>query len=372
MRQDDRPSLCPAGAAVGRSTVFAVGLQPTPSGFGTPSSWLSQCHPTKTGHDSAMQLLKASINPTGQPRRGMKAVQERTWCRAPHAGEQANATAFSILVVRNPYERLLSGFLGQVAAPWPGALPARDRAKINLPFGPGGRARSGYGEFSPTRESFAEFVRLLVGRVNSSSSRNASSDDGKHGFALEHLLPISASSIFSKCSEAVLPAGAVPAGSTLAERLARFHRVLKVERQREWYASWALDTGLARYANASHWPGGCFWRAEGQSCAESLERGPTAARAQLRACKPASKTGDPTMGRTSTGTHNKGACNLLGKFYTAELAALVSDYAEADLSAFVYPRWTPSAETPLPMPGPPLNGSTAGSACVCGLGTKGF
>ena len=52
----------------------------------------------------------------------------------------------------------------------------------------------------------------------------------------------------------------------------------------------------------------------------------------------------------SSGSHNRGACSKLTEYYTAEVAALVTEWAHDDLVMFGYPPWTPSAETPYPAP----------------------
>ena len=88
-------------------------------------------------------------------------------------------------------------------------------------------------------------------------------------------------------------------------------------------------------------------KADGRNCTESLLAA-SADRSPPRTCNTEKKYFNASMW---AGFHNvpKGrSCSLLASFYTPELADAVSDFARGDLEAFGYPRWTPSAETPLP------------------------
>ena len=79
-------------------------------------------------------------------------------------------------------------------------------------------------------------------------------------------------------------------------------------------------------------------------------------------------------GSIAGGTHNTGSCRLMSRYFTPELAGLVTRYAAADLATFRYPQWEPSTQQPLPPVGPSLHKDpTMGRAfCICGLGNITF
>jgi hypothetical protein len=276
-----------------------------------------------------------------------KGLQMNTACRNPSEGESANMKALSVLVVRNPYERLLSGYLGQVAGHRNHSRDPNAKAHMRLYFpssiddtmshhcvqGNRTKCESRYGDWVPSPQDFARFVQRLT----------SSPVPFGNSFAYDHLAPITTPLHPRRCLQ--------QGGGNL---LRRYH-VLKVERQHEWYPSYIEASGLLHYVNSSHWKGGCFWHGDGQTCSESLVAPQPNATIALRRCSKA-------------GGHDTGACTMMKSFYTAETAARVTAYFAKDLETFSYPRWSPTPEQPLPQAGPALEpeNSLRGVPCICG------
>lgn len=277
-----------------------------------------------------------------------------TKCRALGPKEKPNARLLSALIVRSPYERLLSAYLGQVAAPLDGhPRDSSAPSQLQLSFAPGDKmGNSLYGQWQATPEGFADFVRKLTKR----------SEEGKpigNVFAVDHLAPIIALSSH--------PRNCLAHSSGRAPLAARYV-VLKLELQSEWYASWVREAGLERYVVDTRWPNGCWWRPPNRTCAESLEA------PKSEGLQGGGAQGRCDRGSIAGGTHNTGSCRLMSRYFTPELAGLVTRYAAADLAAFRYPQWEPSTQQPLPPVGPSLHKDpTMGRAfCICGLGNITF
>ena len=166
---------CPRGAPYGEKPVYPINQ-------GRPvraDGWrvaLDQCNPAKTGYSSILPLLGfAAGNMWGH---GARTTVIATTCRDPQPGETPNAKVPSVLVVRNPYERLLSGYLGQVAHNSKAAYVdvAIARANRHLYFMPRAipmnrskyysetELHSGYADWEPSPEAFADFVQKLTAK----------------------------------------------------------------------------------------------------------------------------------------------------------------------------------------------------------------
>ena len=160
---------------------------------------LEQCNPTKTGYESMAKLLGVAVG--GVWGHGAHGAIMNSWCRPPKEGEAPNATLLSTLMVRNPYERLLSAYLGQVAVDDKYATAFDPNAYKNLLlwFRPSaeamrptkhpqsqtrgdwwrrgcnqsavpGRVCSGYGEWQASPTGFADFVRGLTTAAKASDA----------------------------------------------------------------------------------------------------------------------------------------------------------------------------------------------------------
>ena len=322
----------------GNNSWFLIGLP--------NSSYLEMCVPTKAGYSTTVKLLQfAAGNMWNHMARG---TIGRTACATPADGEVAKASKRAYLVVRNPYERLLSAFLGQVAAPLLGVdYDHSAKANLRLRFGPSGTRSARYGDFNSTPEGFGDFVRQLTSRPLASPDNDSPmSGFNFKSYANDLLAPISRS-----------------ARSCLRPEYRwhlpwrEYYTVLKLEHQADWYARWVAENHLARWTQSNRWASGCFWRAPNATCSETLQtemdaRGETRSE-DKRKCQAA-------------GHHNGGACTKMRKYYTDDLAARVTAYAAEDLKVFEYPVWRPS-EQAAPDAGPPLQqmDERAPAACSC-------
>ena len=385
-RSETRDSRCPPGLGGGAEVLEAsAGLHPIELGRAQQRDGLSvvlnQCSPTKTGLSDRQRLIGYAVS--GQPGHTGKGTVLSTWCRSPSPGETANSRVLSTLVVRNPYERLLSGYLGQVARPsnntgmnWDTAASAN----MELYFEPArrlptkfdsscrpmrreGQLCSRYGAWEASPAAFADFVHKLTAFNGSRRFGSA--------FAIDHLAPITFRSQIRACL------GSSP-------NLTRRYKVLKLERQAEWYPMWINESALTRFAGQPHWPGGCFWRAPNSTCEQMHEASLDPQRHWLEhhAQSPQQQLLQPRQARSCNhGSasdlvrgHNAGACPKMGAFYTAELVARVTAFFASDLRAFSYPPWRPSANQPMPPIGPRLAQppGTGEGSCVCGVASNTF
>jgi hypothetical protein len=302
-----------------------------PDGVGhSAAPWLVMCFPTKTGH-TAYEMLFNHHN-----------IRRRIpyCCRAAAmVSPQQRSSFLAYLTVRNPYERLLSAFLSQ--------LTARDRSArigLQLRFARGGKGlhASGRGNvrgdmighvgtWNATPADFRDFVRSLVTFPHRTEQQPL--PFGSH-YGVDHFDLITRSTW--NCMQ--------PAYRN-HQTLRSYYSILKLERQAEWYPGFIAATGLRHRVSSRAWPSGCFWKPEGRTCAEALEKPPPseADAAEMRSCS--FKVG---------GGHNKNACHHLRSFYDRETTDLVSTWAREDLETFEYPRWDYD-KVPAPLSGPPLH-----------------
>lgn len=377
---------CPAGLgskAEARETstrLYAIGQGKDKQGHGL-SVVLNHCSPAKTGHSDRQRLIGYGVS--GQPGHIGKGAVLNTWCRSPAHGETANSQVLSTLVVRNPYERLLSGYLGQVAKPSNQSGMAWDTAasaSMELYFEPTrrlptrfdslcrpkrrqGQPCSRYGAWEASPAGFADFVRKLT-------AFNGSTNFGS-AFAIDHLAPITFRPQIRPC---------LGSGRGLIRR----YKVFKLERQAEWYPMWINESALTRFAGQPHWPGGCFWRAPNRTCEQMHEASldPQRHWRQHHAQTPQQQLIEPERARSCNHGgpgdlirgHNAGACTKMKAFYTPELVARVTAFFASDLRAFAYPPWRPSANQPKPPIGPRLAQppGTGQGSCVCGMASTTF
>jgi hypothetical protein len=358
--------------------------------------FLDQCTPMKTGSTQFTRLLGWAVD--GRLGHLGRGVLQDTQCRAPliRTGEAANGRTLSFLVTRNPYERLLSGFLGQVAARNCSSEHSLSdmracihdqkirQAELELDFAPEASLNQDQKQpprlsaFAATPEGFADFVPKLI------KAWHAPRRPIGNVFAFNHLAPITGHDVnLKRTSGKDQRMGCLMRNHTRGLRLSEYYSVLKLEHQSEWYPIWVEATGLSEWVNSSRWAGGCFWRARGRSCAESLQVGAgEVAGGSGAAGTGGGNRGDGGVGGGSRGAgggsdgggdggsdggadggddgahectvaggHNLGACSKLRRFYTRALADTVSALFAGDLQEFAYPRWNPEEE-PAPSAGP--------------------
>jgi len=397
----NRASLrCPPGARDPRANVswpiYPIGYFKkkgrAANGEDKPLVFLEQCNPTKTGFSEMQDLLGWAVD--GRVGHKAKGVISAARCRVPSEGEAPNARALSFLVVRNPYERLLSGFLAQVAARNCSAERTRSgkqgcladddvrRANLELDFAPGATPQPAHphsraGAFAGTPEGFADFVPKLLQSWRSPQQqqfrrghRSGATSIG-NDFAFDHLAPISGHDHTPGGGR-----GCLTNAHTRGLRLSVYYNVLKLEHQGKWYPRWVEATGLTEWVNSSRWHDGCFWkeRQVGSSCAKSLQLGGSDHHDKSREVAAlAGGGGGDGAGDVrkcgAAGGHNIGACSQLQRFYTRALADQVSTLFSDDLEEFAYPRWNPEAQ-PTPLAGPNMaqwdtRQAISASNCLC-------
>ena len=244
-----------------------------------------------------------------------------------------------IILVRNPYERMLSYYLDKVQH------SCLHRTRCSTSSKPGNKA-SYWPKGLKRGASFADTLRA-VARSALPEGRLEHAQLSHKWFAALHYAPISL--MHSRCMRTAGAGGS--------------RRVLKVEYMDEWYGDLVRELGLQQTV-ASGWGGRgeeqCFHvlRRHG-SCAATnrtltachadgsgAQRTATAAVAVVAAAR--SGGGDAAGGGAQADPqrllqhrqrHNRGTRSLMSKYYTPELARLVSSYAKSDIEAFKYPRW---------------------------------
>ena len=265
----------------------------------------------------------------GSSKRGRPVMleYEYEYCRASLLYVAPDVTVLAFLLVRNPYERLLSSYLSMVARD---TVQEGWEKSVELYFGPGNRSNSSYGAFAANAAGFAEFVRKLTAfRIGSLAFGNI--------IAMAHLAPITSvgadGATVTRCLE--------PAYRKGADLRAHYH-VLKLEQQAQWWPAWVQATGLSKWTQDSRWPGQCFWKADGSSCRGSIDSTlPGLNRGAERTC------------RQRRLTHDSGSCTRLHAYYTEDVAARVTAWYAEDLRVFSYPTWAADGDTG-PLAGPLL------------------
>lgn len=215
-----------------------------------------------------------------------------------------------LLILRDPYERLLSGYLHMVRAlaGWNWTKSIKARALLLSPNATSAVA---------TAATFAHFTWQLRG-VNATVRT-----PHWHPFLLEHLLPLTSEWHRARHSCHTRPAAA-------------FDRVLRLDEQAEWYASFVRDLNLSDAAQDTRWRAeqgtsiGCWWSPPGVACADALnvDRSHTN---HLAACS-AQSASDAGVEQVE---HLNGACAKTSSFYSsAATRAAATQFLKDDL-AFV-------------------------------------
>ena len=286
------------------------------SGADGTYTWLVSPHHSGTSRWGELMLLAAGEDLTDQYDTFFD-TRTSPRVRYPCASvaiARSDSTNFVVLV-RNPFERLLGSYLGFIAAP---------RRYGALPFTTSG------GRFNATRGAFGLFAHELSNAVQRNGSTRMSE------FAALHLLPV-VHGCFGCTADAPLQPRLDAAG-----KLAANVRVLKLERQREWYADLMRELGLEKVATHTHWAdrGGCFYAPAGSSCGSVL----SAPREPTPISSASLRRGSLLCGGTRTLEPSQ-QCARLHQYYDAAIAAVVAKYARDDLVAFDYPAWAAAAGT---------------------------
>ena len=215
-----------------------------------------------------------------------------------------------LIIVRNPYERMLSVYLDKL----------RDR-KRELQLLP----RS-----LDENSSFADFLNAVVserpGRPHSVTGAV---------IGAEHYGPIT-----TWWQLPCAPADACWLG---------FHndtRVLKLELMDAWYADVIGTLGWEASASDTGWQGDCFYRPVGTDCATALQPPAPANITTTSAASADRGGGGGGCSRGRHGGHAHGGCEAMATHYTPELAALVTAFARGDLVRFGYPEWHGNVSEP--------------------------
>lgn len=235
-----------------------------------------------------------------------------------------------LLFVRNPYSRLLSGYLDKIVAKGgmcarrparplrhAARLDHRGRVRARLPAPWRRRARSHFRPRGYVRGSgFGPFVNAVIA-AHGAGQLNV------------HYSPLS--------EHCLLPAGM------------RYDFALKIEQLDQWYAPVAHALGVSRAAESgwgarSAWreygarlaplpgAGDCFYHPPRVPCSAALRLVP---RGDVAMPVPSAEPCNATRARA----HTTGADRQLRAHYTPELARAVSEWAAADLRMFEYPAW---------------------------------
>lgn len=239
-------------------------------------------------------------------------------------------TCFGVQFVigRNPYIRLLSGFLDKmVVSNGSHDWPIMERVNRDL-----GLAAAH--AFLGTAEGFSEFVRLLARAARRNQHFDTATNVcGIHRYAYRRGTP---GTLVSSCPHAAPR----PPQRTLACRY-----LLRLEDMHDWYPCWVQGLGLSHLTDSgwaalpggviAHSPSeaGCWWKPVGASCGEYY--------AQTHdTYGDALPGGDwhrvPDAGERDA--HDTGAANRWQQYYTAETADLVYDLFADDFEAFGYER----------------------------------
>ena len=239
---------------------------------------------------------------------------------------QSNTTAaLRFVITRDPYARLLSGYLNKVVR-YPRVMAGEGRP-ATMRF----RAPSGGQNWSATPADFAAFVAGLDKWSNQSKKRRGPVGDS---VAQLHLLP------FVDLPISCLP----PLGSRSVDALeAHALNVFKLEEMQAWYPVLVHAVpGLAEAANDPAWamhgrPNPCYWAAHKQTCQQS-RRQPDPSQ-QSGADRTAEGPSSQSCGTAVSSYHTTSACSKLRQFYgsSPEVLAAANRYLRDDLEALDYP-----------------------------------
>lgn len=227
-----------------------------------------------------------------------------------------------LMIVRNPYERLLSGYLDKVVR-----LDSITRDPFSVHW-----VRQG--QFNATPEHYAQFVRKFGQRRGWVDPKYKKE---MNYFARIHIWPITH-----------IPDIAVQDALWASTRSDRNEpelyvrpRLLKLERMTEWYPALVHELGISEAVSKPGWNSGCFFHSSHETCEDAINphipHRPHACDDGVE--QPLSRTGGPTP------DHKTSSCRQLHHFYDREVADVVTTLMADDLQAFDYPKWTGLADS---------------------------
>ena len=236
---------------------------------------------------------------------------ERLWACARSLPRLARRTVW-LVVVRNPYERLLSGWLDKLARE-----PRHPSFHVRLPPALA-RPNATASEYA----AFVEWYGKRPGWIHRRYAADMSLYAQLHLWPIVHTWVEVRDALWSQSDEAY---------ASVYGRA----RLLQVEHMSRWYAPLVRELGLqAAAGNRREWASGCFFRASSESCDAALD--PTAAHPP-RACDDGVE--QPPWKRGGY-LHNTSACAKLWAFYTPRTAEVVTALFRQDLDALGYPVWS--------------------------------
>ena len=284
-----------------------------------PRSFLDLCVPNKVGSARWSQLAIRQITGrfaghypepmvnTDMRRGGVSMLP----CR--HHPKVRDGRLVRLMVVRNPYERLLSGYLDKIA---------------------------GHGSaFSATPASFFNFTLLLRADdprrplwLPGAPSIFGHAVNATSGYAHDHLAPItSMSKTGFSCHEELFKIYHRN-GSAIHDA----YRVVRLEEMEQWYPPLVKELGIRDTVLDPKWPpDGCYWKPPwAVTCADGLDQ---SAGNHTHSVQNTSK-------HSTVDKHRTGSASKLAEFYpTQEMINHVTAYVQGDLDAFNYPELKPGS-----------------------------
>ena len=207
--------------------------------------------------------------------------------------------------VRNPYERLLSGYLDKVAQ--------KDR-QIGMKFHR--LAKDVPTKWNATAEMFEQFVTLLA-------AYGAGWSDKRYWGTLNAYTRLHFYPIARNPHSCVANALAAHASSSWLRP-----RILRIEQMALWYPALVHELGIRKAVSDKSWKGGCFFK-PAQSTCESALIDSASRHGELRAFG--------TQEQMEEHAHN--SAGQLLSYYTRSLCARVTDLFRVDLDRFGYAEW---------------------------------
>lgn len=265
--------------------------------------YLHSVFPYKAGSSEWLRLQVLALsgkwikNPHWPPwRREVESVLRYT----PSAIAAAGGELIRILIVRSPYERMLSAYMDKVVKVTHG----------HLQLAPRSMQRNG---------SFAEFVRLAIAERTPRS-----------WLAAAHYGPLTKwwqETTITKKEETscTVKPNATPNHSCWLG-FPNTMRILKLDLIDTWYADLVHTLGWEDKVNDGRWAGGCFYRPQGTTCETALGA-------------PSSPGNETCVRGRHVGQTSSKTCVSMAEHYTPEIASAVTEYARDDLVRFGYPVW---------------------------------
>ena len=275
-----------------------------------PGNFLELCVPNKVGSARWSQLAIRQL--TGRfaghyPEPYVNTDMRRggvTMLPCRHHPNVTKGNLVRLMVVRNPYERLLSGYLDKIV---------------------------GHGSiFNATPESFSRFTSLLRAEdpqrplwLPGAPPIFAMRPNATNGHAHDHFAPITSMSKTGFSCHEELYKTFKRNGSAIREA----YRVVRLEEMERWYPELVKELDIRATVLDPKWPpDGCYWKPSwATTCAEGLDgRFDAAAHNRSKA--------------VVVEKHRTGSASKLAEFYpTQEVIDQVTAFAQGDLDAFGYP-----------------------------------